>query len=198
MSMTENRALNKQNALLQEAQGRVSFVEEARLGLERNSRSWLTWGTSLWESALLIVKQAAPATEAYQRGLGSAKSGRMSKRQIKLRSKTELWRVAHMLMSMSFECQLKGLLVEQGKDLPKGGKGHRLPDLAALAGVMLSQQALDLLAELTVMNQLGRYPSHSEPYTMTTYMWGIDMVGLAEASQAINAAWDQCLAAKGK
>lgn len=33
MSMTENPELNKQDGLLQEAQGRISTIEEARPGL---------------------------------------------------------------------------------------------------------------------------------------------------------------------
>lgn len=70
--------------------------------------------------------------------------------------------VVQMLYAMSIECRLKVAIVHLGKQVPKGKGGHDLRSLAREAGIVADQDTDAVLAEMTYMIQLGRYPTHRD------------------------------------
>jgi hypothetical protein len=185
MSIKSTRDANRKLAAEQEAIGQVAFIEETRQGLQGDPWAWFKSGRALLRSAAMIIEPAAQGTDRYTSLLDTETSGPMSADMRSALDDAHLWPIAQMLLGMGLECLFKCLITEQRLRAPGGKQGHDLTVLAKLAGLSFSQAALDLLEELTIMNQLGRYPAHSDKYVMSTFGMGIDEVALNEIVTAI-------------
>lgn len=187
MSAKRNRDANRVLAEEQWKAGQVPFVELQRQSLRDDPWAWSRSGMPLLKAALLLIETATAGTTKHIELLEREGDGPMSPEAREALDDAHLWPVVQMLLGMAFECLLKCLIVEGGGSPPEGKNGHDLVMLVGKTSLSLSDKAKDLLAELTLMNQLGRYPVHASKDVMTTFELGLDMEAVLETVAAIAA-----------